>query len=90
MTKVMSATSLGIEANHFKDDSIKLTQPHLIDAILKHLHLQENTKEELTPVHSSQIADPDVDGEDMGVTFHYRSVIGKLNFLEKSTRIGII
>ena len=35
---------LGIEVIHLKDGSIKLTQPHLIDAILKDLHLQENTK----------------------------------------------
>ena len=77
---------LGIEVTHLKDGSIKLTQPHLIDAILKDLHLRENTKEKSTPVLSSQILHPDVDGEDMGEDFH---VIGKLNFLEKSTRIDI-
>ena len=62
---------------------------HLIDAIMKDLHLQENTKEKSTPALSSQILHPDVDGEDMGEDFHYRSVIGNLNFLEKSTRIDI-
>ena len=80
---------LGIEVTHLKDGSIKLTQPHLIDAILKDLHLQENTKGKSTPALSSQILHPDVDGEDMGEEFHYRSAIGKLNFLEKSTRIDI-
>ena len=35
---------LGIEVTHLKDGSIKLAQPHLIDAILKDLNLQENTK----------------------------------------------
>ena len=80
---------LGIEVTHLKDGSTKLTQPHLIDTILKDLHLQENTKEKSTPALSSQILHPDVDGEDMGEDFHYRSVIGKLKFLEKSTRIYI-
>ena len=80
---------LGIEVTHLKDGSIKLTQPHLINAILKDLHLQENTKEKSTPALSSQILHPDVDGKDMGNEVHYRSVIGTLNFLEKSTRIDI-
>ena len=74
---------LGIEVTHLKDGSIKLTQQHLIDAILKNLYLQENTNEKSTPALSSQSMHPDVDGEDMGEDFHYRSVIGKLNFLEK-------
>ena len=76
---------LGIEVTHLKDRSIKLTQPHLID-----LHLQENTKEKKTnscPFTPNPA--PRFDGEDMGDEFHYRSVIGKLNFLEKSTRIDI-
>ena len=80
---------LGIEVTHLKDGSIKLTQPHLIDVILKDLHLQENTKEKSTPALSSQILCPDMDGEDMGEDFHYGSVIHKLNFFEKSTRIDI-
>ena len=80
---------LGIEVTHLKDGSIKLTQPNLIDAILKEVCLQEDTMEKSTPALSSQILHPDVDGEDMGEDFHYRSVIGKLNFLEKSTRIDI-
>ena len=80
---------LGIKVTHLKDGPIKLTQPHLIDAILKNLYLQDNIKEKSTPALSSQILHTDVDGEDMGNEFHYRSVIGKLNFLEKSTRIDI-
>ena len=80
---------LGIEVIHVKDTSINLTQPHLIDAILNDLHLQENTKEKSTPALSFQLLCPDVDGEDMGEASHCRSVIGKLNFLEKSTRIDI-
>ena len=80
---------LGVDVTHLKDGSIKLTQPHLIDMIVKDLHLQENTKEKSTPALSSQILYPDVDGKDMGDEFHCRSVIGMLNFLEKSTRIDI-
>ena len=80
---------LGVEVTHLKNGSNKLTQPHLIDMSLKDLHLQENTKAKLNPEISSQILRPNVDGEDMGEAFQYRSVIGKLNFLEKSTRIDI-
>ena len=89
MVRVMSVIFWGIEVTHLKDGYIKLSQPHLINTILKDLHLQDKTKEKSTPALSSQILHPDVDGEDMGDEFQYRSVIGKLYFLEKSTRIDI-
>ena len=80
---------LGIEVTHLKDGSIRLAQPHHIESILKDLYLNENAKEKSTPASSSQILDPDVDGEAMGEDFHSRNIIGTLNFLEKSTSINI-
>ena len=79
----------GIEVTHLKDGSIKLTQQHLINTNHNDLHHQENTKEKSTPALSFQILHPDVNGEDMVNEIHYRSVIGKLNLSEKSTRVDI-
>ena len=69
---------------------IKFTQPHLIDQILTDLHLtQPGTKSTPTPALLTKVLQPDDDGRPFDGSFHYRSVIGKLNFLEKSTRPDI-
>ncbi len=80
---------LGVRVNHSADGTITLTQPHLIDQLIKDLNFQPNTKPVNTPSLSSKILQPDLDGPPLDETFHYRSIIGKLNFLEKSTRPDI-
>ena len=45
------------------------------------------TKDKAAP--SSTILPRDENGQEMDEKWHYLSVIGKLNFLEKSTRPGI-
>ena len=42
-----------------------------------------------TPAVPNNLLHKDTDGPDMTLDFHYRSMIGKLNFLEKSTRPDI-
>ncbi|KAL7573659.1 hypothetical protein ACA910_008346 [Epithemia clementina (nom. ined.)] len=68
-----------------------LTKPHLIDSILQDLQLQSNSQVRETPALSTVILHKDEQGKpmDQQANFHYRSVIGKLNFLEKSTRPDI-
>ena len=83
------ADYLGVKIEHHKDGRISLTQPHLIDQILNDLHFQSNTKPADTPAFTTRILQPDDDGTPFDNHFHYRSVIGKLNFLEKSTRPDI-
>ena len=79
---------LGVKVEKRNDGTIKLSQPQLIASILKDLHLQENTKTRATPAVGA-ILHKDSDGDLFNNEFHYRSVIGKLNFLEKSTRPDI-
>ena len=81
---------LGIQVNRFPDGSIQLTQPQLIDAIIKDLHLQSGSNKKKIPAVPNNPLHKDTDGPDMSPDFHYRSVIGKLNFLEKSTRPDIL
>ncbi|KAL7557091.1 hypothetical protein ACA910_011910 [Epithemia clementina (nom. ined.)] len=82
---------LGIKIRKQPDGSIMLTQPHLIDSIIKDLQLQSNSQVRDTPALSTVILHKDEQGKPMNqqADFHYRSVIGKLNFLEKSTRPDI-
>jgi hypothetical protein len=77
---------LGVNIEIRDDGSIKLTQPHLIDQIIEDVNFQEDTKFKATPAASTKILNKDEDGDPHTANWHYRSVIGKLNFLEKSTR----
>ena len=84
---------LGVKIQHHDDGRIEFTQPQLIDSILIDLGLlasdgseRPNTSTKDTPLMTSRVLGPDRDGPAFDYTWEYRSVIGKLNFLEKSTR----
>ena len=80
---------MGIQIKRQEDGSVHLSQPHLIDSIIKDLHLQPDSKHKTTPAVTSTLLHKNTDGPGMQPEFHYSSVIGKLNFLEKSTRSKI-
>ena len=78
---------------HLDEEAISLTQPQLIDSILIDVKLLDedgnprpNTVMKDLPCMVTRPIGPDPDGEPFGEDWDYRSVIGKLNFLEKSTR----
>lgn len=73
---------LGVKIRKHSDGNYQLSHPQLINSLLKDMNFEENTKGRTTPAHSTV----KVNGSQMEPTFHYRSVIGKLNYLEKSTR----
>ena len=75
---------------------MELTQPQLIDSVLMDLGLlnKDGTEKKATmsktmPAMSTKILGPDPKGPDFQYDWDYRSVVGKLNFLEKSTRPDI-
>ena len=80
---------LGIQVMRGKDKTITLNQPQLIDSILRDVKFQSNMKEKDTPALSLVILQKDTQGKPFNNDFHYRRVIGKLKFLEKSTRPDI-
>ena len=76
---------LGVRINCHDDGTITLSQPQLIDLIMEDLNMKDNTKPRSIPACSSKLLHKDTDRESTEANFHYRSIIGKLNFLEKST-----
>jgi hypothetical protein len=80
---------LGVLVEKQPDGRTKLSQPQLIKQILDDLWFNKMTKSKPTPAPGGQILERDIDAEAMNDEFHYRSVIGKANFLEKSTRPDI-
>jgi Reverse transcriptase (RNA-dependent DNA polymerase) len=77
---------LGVNIETREDGTIKLSQPHLIDQIIKDANFQADTKFKATPAATTKILHKDPSGNPHHATWHYRGIIGKLNFLEKSTR----
>ena len=81
---------LGINISKSEDGRIHLSQPHLIDQILKDLKMDiDNLTTKETPCKISEVLRANVNGKKFDNSFHYRSVIGKLNYLEKGTRSDI-
>jgi hypothetical protein len=81
---------LGVKIEKCDDGSFRLTQPHLIDSILKDLRLQgPGTATKDIPAPTSVLLRRHTHSEDFDRHFDYRSVIGKLNYLEKCTRPDI-
>ena len=81
--------SFGIEIKKQEDGSITLIKPQLIIFINKDLYLQHNTKTKSMLALSMSLLHEDGDSPDMSPEYHYGSIIRKLNFLEKSTRVDL-
>lgn len=81
---------LGVSIERRSDGTIHLSQPHLIDQILDDLRMNgSNVKSRSTPAASSKLLTRHSDSEPFDNSFNYRSLIGKLNYLEKATRSDI-
>ena len=80
---------LGVNITRNGDGTVTLAQPHLIDQILEDLRLVEDSKARIVPGKSSEILKRHQDSEPFDCSFNYRSVIGKLNYLERGSRPDI-
>ena len=80
---------LGVNVTKTDNGTIKLSQPNLIEQIIKDSKVSDNAPIKLTPAASTKIITPDLDGAPFNERFNYRAIIGRLNFLEKSTRPDI-
>jgi hypothetical protein len=78
-----------VKVEYMDDGAIKLSQPHLIQQIIDDIGFNERTTSKPTPAQSTVRLSRDLHGMPRVDDWHYRSIIGKLNFLEKSTRPDI-
>ena len=83
------ADFLRVKIDRKSPNEIIFTQPHLIDDILNDLRLRHAKDGKETPAASSRILTRNNNGTDHDKSFHYRSVIRKLNYLEKAMRPDI-
>jgi hypothetical protein len=81
---------LGVHIERKEDGTIHLTQPHLIDQILQDLRLDDDkVKPKSTPAASSKLLSRHSNSDPFDGSFHYRSVVGKLNYLVAGSRSDI-
>jgi hypothetical protein len=81
---------LGVNIDRHDDGTIHLTQPHLIHQILKDLRYDnDDVAIKTTPGASSRLLSKHSGSVPFDNSFHYRSVIGKINYLERGCRPDI-
>jgi hypothetical protein len=79
---------LGINFERLADGRVKMSQPQIIEQILKDVGMNQGANTKSTPCRQS-ILQRDLHGDPCKGKFHYRSVVGNLNFLEKGARPDI-
>jgi len=81
---------LGVQITNLPDGTVSLTQPRLIDQILKDMRLDhKGVSAKETPAPISKILTKHSKSEPFDGHFKYRSIVGKMLYLEKSTRPDI-
>ena len=83
------ADYLGVNFDYQKNGDIIMTQPHLINQIIEDAALKSNCHLPPTPAVSSRMLRREENDLPYKGKFHYRSIVGKLNYLEKSSRPDI-
>ena len=78
---------LGVKIYRRKDGIIHITQPHLMEKIVKDL-VQDNPKipSKSTPAQLSKLLHSHNQPEDLDKHSHYRSLVQNFNYLEKCCR----
>ena len=80
---------LGVNTQWLPDGKCHLAQPRLITSIIADVGLKDESNSVNTPAASAAPLGADEGGALFNGPWHYRSVIGKLNHLAKSTRPDI-
>ena len=87
---------LGVKLQRFNDGSMSLSQPYLIDRIIKGVYETSKsgfeineTKIKTKETPASSILHKDSTGKERLTTWHYRSTIGMLSYLQGTTRPDI-
>ena len=83
------ADYLGINFNYEQNGTIVMSQPQLIDQLIVDVKFKNTKNLPDTPALSTHILQRDENASSFNKHFHYRSVVGKLNYLEKGTRPDI-
>ena len=89
--KETSQTFLGVQIDRINDKTFNLSQPHLINDIIKELRLDgdKDVAIKKTTGASSKTLCRHLDAPPFDDHFNYRRVIGQMNYHEKCSRLDI-
>ena len=71
----------GLQIEHSANGNFRISQPLLIDRIIASIPSMKDARSSKTPASPGITLPKDIRGEPRKETWHYRSVIGMLNFL---------
>jgi hypothetical protein len=78
---------LGVNIDRRDDGTIHMSQPRLIDQVIEDLRMSgEDVAIKDVPMASSRVLTKHASSQPFDNSFHYRSAIGKLNYIKKGTR----
>ena len=77
---------LGMTIEKLSDGKIRITQPQIIQSIIDEVYIPPNLKGKGAPATATRLLTRELDAPKFDGRFHYRRVIGKLNYLEKGSR----
>ena len=80
---------LGIQIDHLKDGTFKLSQPFLIDRIIETIPGMKDAKIAKTPAATDVVLTKDLSGIERTDQWNYRSVIGMLNYIVNCTQADL-
>lgn len=81
---------LGVNIDRKEDGTIHLTQPKLIEQVISDLRMTgSDVKAKSIPMASSRVLSRHLTSQSFDNSFNYRSVVGKLNYIERGTRPDI-
>ena len=80
------ADYLGLNFEKLETDKIKMSQPHLVQQIIDEVGLTSRSYTKTVPAAPTKLLSRDPEQAREQEPFDYRRIIGKLNFLEKSSR----
>jgi hypothetical protein len=81
---------LRVQIDRINENTFNLSQPHLINDVIKELRLEgQNVAIKRTTGASSKTLCRHLDSPPFDGHFNYRRVVGQLNYLEKCSRLDI-
>eukprot|EP00957_Ditylum_brightwellii_P018457 1388333-Ditylum_brightwellii.AAC.1 len=80
---------LGITIEVLQEAALHLKQPQIIQSIINEVPIPKHLKDKTTPSAVTKQVIRDKEAPSFNNRFHYRRVIGKMNYLKKGTRLDI-
>ena len=77
---------LGVYIEQQNNEQVSMSQPHLVNQIIRDIGMGAKTKARRLPAASTKILKRYKQSNEHDKSFNYRQIVGKLNYLEKSTR----